>query len=527
MPSSVEARFVPGAGIEGMIRLTAQGRRLVVAVMLALRRSLGWEVPEVGLQQSLIDVSGTPRTPREILSSAQSVLEDAVAVGLSHLSPTVAERLLTLAVSAQAANLPRVSLALRGISDEVRAILQREARADESRLLLSSACAYALMEAIKNGDDRLTTALVGVSRRQYVEVPEIELFGVGAYPWKTGSGYAGLTVLFWSNQNHEFLSWSETRPAGQQFDPRQRFQADGPWDGAQSPRQTASSHLKLSNARRTVSGRISGSTRTKALVLATTPLPTLDFGDRLFASWSNLRKYMRRQQPLGLRDSNPLDMVVVLQPSGFGTRAFNSITQTFTWVVHDKADKVWTLTLPFRDWTKEAIKIMEELSPSEGSNWQFVVRMAMKNEGLVAEPVSLLRPENHKAPVFCLSFDVLGQEAAAPHAADSQEPDDADSAPEEEEEFTDLVAPRGGYLGGAVGEMVRRLEAISETGCMRELAVHRDWFEKTRHSVHDSGLTSLAEAMQALAEPTKAAGRTVLQARFLAHLHIQARGHTV
>jgi hypothetical protein len=287
----VEARFVRGAGLDGMIWPAAQGKRLVVAVMLALRRSLGLIVPEAGVQQALIDVSGTPRSPREILSSAQSVLEDAVAVGLSHLSPTVAERLLTLAVSAQAANLPRVSLALRSISDEVYAILQREARADESRLLLSSACVYALMEAIKKGDDRLTPPLVGVSRRQYVEVPEIELFGVGAYPWKTGSGYAGLTLLFWSNQNHEFLSWSETRPAGQQFDPRQRFQADGPWDGAQSPRQAASSHLKLSNARRTVSGRISGSTRTKALVLAPTPLPALDFGDRLFTLWGDLPEF--------------------------------------------------------------------------------------------------------------------------------------------------------------------------------------------------------------------------------------------
>ena len=28
----------------------------------------------------------------------------------------------------------------------------------------------------------------------------------GAYTWKSGSGYEGLTVLFWSNQSKEFLS---------------------------------------------------------------------------------------------------------------------------------------------------------------------------------------------------------------------------------------------------------------------------------------------------------------------------------
>jgi hypothetical protein len=159
-----------------------------VAAVLVLRRSLGLETAKSGVQQALIEVSGAPRTPKEILASAQAVLEGAVTVGLSHLSPAVVERLLTLAVSALAANLPRVSLALRSVSDEVRAILQREARADESRLLLSAASLYALIEASSRCDDATAATLAGVARRQYVEVPEIELLGVGAYPWKSRFG---------------------------------------------------------------------------------------------------------------------------------------------------------------------------------------------------------------------------------------------------------------------------------------------------------------------------------------------------
>jgi hypothetical protein len=119
MPSCVEARFVPGGGLDGIVGPRALGKRVAVAAVLVLRRSAGLETAESGVQQALIEVSGAPRTPKEILASAQSVLEGAVTVGLSHLSPAVVERLLTLAVSAQAANLPRVSLALRSVSDEV------------------------------------------------------------------------------------------------------------------------------------------------------------------------------------------------------------------------------------------------------------------------------------------------------------------------------------------------------------------------------------------------------------------------
>jgi hypothetical protein len=105
----------------------------------------------------------------------------------------------------------------------------------------------------------------------------------GAYTWKSGSGYEGLTVLFWSNQSKEFLSWSAARPSTQKFDPRQRFYAEGPWDGAQSPQQVANSQFKLRNARRTVNGRLSGSTKTSALILGATPLSNVGFCQSSFS----------------------------------------------------------------------------------------------------------------------------------------------------------------------------------------------------------------------------------------------------
>ena len=520
-PSNVEIRFVPGGGLDGMILPKAHGKRAGVAAILALRKSLGFEVPVTVAQQSLVDLSGTPRTKKEILESACSVLEDAVAVGLTHVSEVLVDRLVTLAVSAQGAHMPRVALALKSVADEVKSILQREARADEARLLLLIARVYALMDAIRSGVDNVGVELAGTTRGQYVEVPELELSGVGAYTWQTGSGYVGLTVMFWNDLSKEFLSWSYARPEIQRSDARQRFYSEGPWEGTQSPQQVAGSKLKLRRARRTVKGRLSGSTKTSALVLSPVSPETLDFGDRLFTSWGTLYRYASSKQPLGLRESNPLALVVVLEPREFGGRAFDEIAQVFRWEVYDDTDQALTLTLPFRNWTKESIKILEQLSPPKNQHWRFIVKLALEDEKLFVEPISILRAEDRERPVFHLAFDSLTEPSGTRVSEGSREDDDQIEG--EEEEALEPGISIKGSLSKVLSEINRRLEAIAETGIQTGLAAHREWFTKSQREVHGFGLTALAKVLDALSRQSSPAN--VVKARYLTHLHSQATAH--
>ena len=534
-PSGIEIRFVPGGGLDGMILPKLHGKRAGVAALLALRESLGFEIPRSAAQQSLVELSGTPRTKKEILDSACAVLEDAVAVGLSHASQILAERLLTLAVSAQGAQLPRVSLALRSVADEVKSILRREARADEDRLLTLMARVYALMDAIRSGSDQQTMELAGSSRGVYVEVPEIDLAGVGAYTWQTGSGYVGLTVLFWANQTKEFLSWSYARPEIQRVDARQRFYGEGPWAGTQSPQQVATSTLKLRNGRRTANGRLSSSTKTTALVLGMTVPEALDFDDRVFTSWSRLREYVATKQPLGLREPNPLDMVVVFQPAVLGRRSFDEISQKFSWEVYDRANEVLTLSLPFRDWNKESIRTLEELSPSEGSAWRFVVRLTSEDDELVVEPISILRSDE-RSPVFQLAFDSFGAEADGVKPTNNERMVPASFGPIDESDLDDVqiddlevtdgnepFVPSTAAIGSILSKLNSRLLAIAETGAQKGLAMHRQFFLQSTGEVHSMGLTGLAKSVSSLAHEGSPA--TVLRTRYLTYLHTQATVH--
>jgi hypothetical protein len=526
MPSNIEARYLPLGGLDGMVLPRGQAKRVAVASILALRKSLGFEWPEPAAEQpSLIEVSGTPRSAKEILESAAGVFEDAIQNGLSHASPVLVDRLVTLAVSAQGASLPRVSLALKTVADEVDSMLKREARADESRLLLVMARVYALMEALRQGGDTPRLELAGVTRAGYVDVPEIELFGVGAYTWKTGSGYEGLTVLFWSNQSKEFLSWAAARPGTRRFDPRRRFYGEGPWDGTQSPQQAASSHLRLRNARRTANGRLSGSAKTSALVLAPTPIGTLDFAGRLFGSWRALEAYVRQKQPLGLCDPNPLELIVALEPASFGARRYDVISQTFAWDVCDQADEILVMSLPFRDWSQDAIRVLEALEPGANSRWRVVVRAALRDGALSVEPVSILRPETADRPVFQLAFDAAPQKAATTEGPEAvSAADDEDSAADAELPEDASPEPARMRLNQSFSELNRQLVSLAEAGCQNVERSNQENFTKWHRDFLSSGLTLLAGATIRLADPAGVVPSDVLRARYLAYLHAQAAG---
>jgi hypothetical protein len=325
---NIDVRFFPGGGLAGVVsNAPAKEReRMVVAAVLAYQRRHGLEIDlgeEAGAavaQAALGESASPPRSRSEIVASALALLEEMVAVGLSHASPGMRQRLTTLAISAVGANLPRLSLTLRGVAEEVRLFLARDAGADAERLFAEVARAYALACGLKTDSTSAATPppppahLVGQHRTHYEEVGSLALHGVGAYAWRTQSNYSGLTVLFWDEKARRFNSWSEARPAHlmQGFDPIDRYQQAGPWDGAVSPGHVATHQFKLNRAKRNDGGRLSGASQTGAVLLSPTRPGEIDFGDRMFTNWAALRAHAGRAYPVGLAARNANDDLVVL-----------------------------------------------------------------------------------------------------------------------------------------------------------------------------------------------------------------------
>ena len=82
-------------------------------------------------------------------------------------------------------------------------------------------------------------------------------------------------------------------------------------------------------------------------------------------------------QPIGLRDSNPLDRVAIIEPAFAGTKSFESVTQTLIWEVYDEEENLLQLSLSFEELSKETVRTLEALNPPANSRWRILVNLSL------------------------------------------------------------------------------------------------------------------------------------------------------
>ena len=324
----VEARLLPGkrksAGklLDDVLTTAprSQHTRWVVVAVLAFQQSRGRTI-ELTRDAAPAEIEGAPLTRQELLASASELLASLVATGLAHPSERMRERLFTLSVSAGAVHLPRLAPLLRTLADDVELVLVRSAAADTSRLFDRLCQTHALVRGLAGPQP--PAALIGTHRTQYDLAGDLALTGVGAHPWQTASGYEGVTVLFWDDAGKHFLTWTATRPTSTpgRFDMTQTYRHDAVWSGGGSPDRLSRSRFTLRQARTNALGRLSASQNTSVAGLEPAAPDQLDFSGRLFTRWSSLREYAAGTYAVGLRETNPLDRIVVLQPAAWGERS--------------------------------------------------------------------------------------------------------------------------------------------------------------------------------------------------------------
>lgn len=438
---NVEVRLVPGGGLDGAI---TSGPRVgdepgwVVAALIQLQRSQGadWSLPTSG--GALVPDAGAPRSREEVLETCQRMTRAMVDQGLARLSASIKPRLVTIAMSALAVNLPRLSHLMRAVADEVVACRERDARGDSARLLARLAEAEALCDALRHEGGSARPEWVGTHRARFEEVGTIEISGIAAWPWETASGYVGLTVLFWDDSARSWNTWSEARPrsgaAG--FEPVARFGHPGPWTGVDSPRQAVRSRLKLMRARRTGSGRLSASSQCRCLVLG--PSQPASCGMPVVDDWSGLDAIWYRAQAVGLRPEDPLARIVALRIHSAGTRKFDEVRQTLVWPCADPSGNGLPLELSFTRCHEGSIRSLESLDPAAMPGSVVVGRLERSGQGLALLPFAVYPPSG---PGIQLGF-TKPVVSTALGTAETGEQDAGDMAvdlpsPEEEDDFED------------------------------------------------------------------------------------------
>lgn len=388
--------YPPGGGLDGMIVSgnAKDERRIAVAAVIAFQKSkgVGWNLPTRTTAPE--DVSGAPRTRSEVIESAEALFAEMLENGLARISPAAQQRLATLAVSATGVNLPRLALMLRGLSNDCALVIARDAQSDLSRLLGRMAHAYALCNALQKAEISARPDLVGWNRTHYDEVGHLDLIGVAAWPWRTASGYSGLTLLLWDTVAKRWNSWTESRPLHLQkdFQPVARYTQPGPWEGAESPRQLARSSFRLMNARRNPVNRLSASGKSRVLVTGTTNIRT--DGLPIIQTWDQLVRSLQSQVAVGLRENNPLDPIFAVKPATWAQRGYDPVTQVFGWLLLDSQQHPLTLNISFDQFAEPAMKFLETISADSLHDAVIIGRIQQTPRGLSLHPFSVHR-ENH------------------------------------------------------------------------------------------------------------------------------------
>ena len=393
--NEIEVRLFPGPTTANALldQALASGPkatrpRAVVAAVLALQRERGKAAPTMEPSQ-LREAAGAPRTRSAILIAARDALEAMIGVGLAHPSERMQERLLTLSMSALGVQLPRLSRFLRTLADDLALSLRRDAKADSARLFDLAARTFALVRALEISGTSPAPHLVGRHRTEYLPVGDIVLAGLGAYPWKSATGYEGVTVLFWDETRRGFRSWSYSRPGdvrGISLD--QAYRVEGPWNV--SIDRVCRSRLRLSSARENVFGRLSASQATTAELLGATDPAAVNLGSRAFTSWTALADFARTAFAGGLAELRPLDGVVVLRPHAWGACIFEETTQQLVWPLGDEAGRALRLTIPWTDVNEPAIEFFEEARAERDRLTAVVCQLRASSAGIAVEPLTLL-----------------------------------------------------------------------------------------------------------------------------------------
>jgi hypothetical protein len=516
--SSVECKYFPGAGLEGMVT-TAPSRsreRFLAAAVLAYQRRQGI-VHEGGRPASstLQAASGAPRTREEVLQSARSLLEELVAIGIAHVSGAARDRLQTLGVSCVGANLPRLALALRALSDEVALTLRRDAQADDTRLFTMLARTYALCQALAAAGEAAPPALVGRHRSRYDETSTLELSGAAAYAWRTQSGYHGLTVLFWDPAARQWCSWSDSRPRTRDlwFNPVARYDQDLPWPGASTGRQMSRMRFQLHGASRNDENRLSASEQCRAIVLDDVDPTTIDFGNRLFTNWTHLRRHLASVTPAGLEQHSPLERVVVVRPDRWGPRTFLPAQQTLVWPLLDPQGQLLLLTMPFDEINQRAIEALERIDPTRDPPWGIVGRVSFSGTEVQLWPYALFRDKRSpEARIQNLNLDGEGDGPKPQPGGSAAEA--ADSAEESPEFMTQGFAAIVKQWAGLEDELQR----LAETGARGLVPTAETRFLALAQDLRNRGLAPLGDCLEPFGL-SRSPASLLLKMKYLCMLH--------
>ncbi len=488
----------------------AEHARWVLQAVLALKASLG--KPTIVQHDPAADVSSAVRDDRiRAARLAARLLESVAAAGIAHPSTRIVERLRAASVAAEAARFPRLARLLRSVGDDASLQIARDAAADPTRLRERMVAAHALAQAAARPENAERIDLFGRSRTTYTAVGELRLHGLGAYGWRTASGFEGLTTLFWDDAGQRFFTATAARGEGQDrtFSIYRAYAEGLGWSGGAAVVDVCRRRLTLQNAKVNVDGRLSGAETCAARLDEPTDASQLNFGAAAIHAWRDLPKIAQQSRPIGLKLPAPAAAYVVIRPAHWGERWFDELHQEFVWALHDETGAVLEIRIPWSEVDEESVVFLESLKVERDKVWAVLGRVEVRRGALSLYPFSLFSEGTiQNDTILCPQFDQSRirsrNEALLRRLRKKFQRRPAVNARVGDGDSDESVDEAGGELTGVtpllqdlVYDVNRLLMSVLEAGALWLMPHVKDRFEQLGERLRSLGVTPLADSLKA------------------------------
>ncbi|KOR89190.1 hypothetical protein AM231_08470 [Paenibacillus solani] len=326
------------------------------------------------------------------IRECRKLIREILRIGIARLPQSYAAQLETMAVAAHSGNLPEIERSLRGILGELNLFWERHVRFSMpmlldrlTRLLLSlELLAQEQLPVVQQAQ------LIGKFRSKFYRTSHLHLYGLGAEPWESRSGYRGITYYSYCFDDHHIYTYSDIRPMyydDNRFSYSSQYTSTSPWLPGLSLRQFSGSEMNFEGMKVNEERRLSAGEGAKLELLPRRAVEEVDFGS-LIKQDIDADHRVLCQPSLFSAPSSPLAMIRMSELIG---TMYDQRTQSLLISARMEQDRTIELTLPYKAEWATAISKLEQGRFRTGASPFFMLVRVEKDH---MEPISFLQGQD-------------------------------------------------------------------------------------------------------------------------------------
>ena len=368
--SAFVVRFLPNAGLEQSVCgcKTKNCRHRLEAILYYMQHKTGKLELELPEAEAEIDT--------EILPYVKKLIEEMFQVGLARLPAGYAETCGQFAVLCHGAGFASFERLFQTAEKELELCHQKNAAFDKPRLIRSLTSIYSTCCALEQGGD---ARLAGQFRQQYMELPRINILGLGASLWYAKSGFCGITAVFYCPELKKTLTFAVSRPAENEAAAmktiKQMRQTKSSWNLALGMGALAKCELSLTGAKVSGSGRLSASENVSAsLIKPDIPYTHPGISPCVHEDFTKIKDLFL------FDEESPAMIYTVLKVQKIENGTFDRVTQSYKAQVFDSAGNYLVLTIDYSKLNETAIRNLEHMAKNEIMPEAMTVSLSLSEE---------------------------------------------------------------------------------------------------------------------------------------------------